>query len=193
MAGSATEAPRFPGELPPIWNMPYHLNPYSLAATCCWPRSMPTDRAGGRQPTGGVTGLAGMGKTQLAVEHAYRQRADYNLVRWVRSEQPTSLLGDYAALAGQRPLASDLRLAEDASQETVAAAVRVWLERHRHWLLVLDNVEEPAVAELLPRSGTGHVLLTTHHEELPKPLAAAAGDPIALADVVAALRRYSLV
>jgi hypothetical protein len=60
--------------------------------------------------------------------------------------EPTSLLGDYAALAGQRPLASDLWLAEDASQKTVAPAVRVWLERHRRWLLVLDNIEEPAAS-----------------------------------------------
>lgn len=36
-------------------------------------------------------------------------------------------------------------------------------------------------------------MLTTHHKELPEPLAAAASDPLALADAVAALRRYSLV
>jgi hypothetical protein len=63
-----------------------------------------------------LTGLGGMGKTQLAVEHAYRQRADYDLVWWVRSEQPTSLLGDYAALAGQAPLVADPRLAETAAE-----------------------------------------------------------------------------
>jgi hypothetical protein len=50
-------------------------------------------------------------------------------------------------------------------QETIGAAVRGWLERHRRWLLVLDNVAEPAaVAELLPLSGTGHVLLATQAE-----------------------------
>jgi tetratricopeptide (TPR) repeat protein len=96
-------------------------------------------------------------------------------VWWVRSEQLTSLLGDYAALAGQPQLASDLRLTEDASQEAIAEAVRVWLERRRRWLLVLDNVAEPqAVAELLPRSGTGHVLLTTQAETGWEPLA----DPL---------------
>jgi hypothetical protein len=75
-------------------------------------------------------------------------------------------------LAGQPPLAADLRPAEEAPQEALAAAVRGWLERQRRWLLVLDNVEEPAaVAELLPRSGTGHVLLTSQAETGWEPLA----------------------
>jgi tetratricopeptide (TPR) repeat protein len=108
----------------------------------------------------------------VAGRHPYRQRADYDLVWWVGGQQPTSLLGDYAALAGQSPLAVDLKLAEDGPQEVVVAAVRAWLERHRRWLLVLDNVEEPqAAAELLPRSATGHVLLTSQAEAGWEPLA----------------------
>jgi TIR domain/Tetratricopeptide repeat len=172
-AGSATEAPRFPGELPPIWNVPYHPNPYFtgrdllLAEICARVTAPEADR---RRVV--LTGLGGIGKTQLAVEYAYRQRADYDLVWWLRSEQPTSLLSDYAALAEQPPLAADFRLPEDAPQEAAASAVRVWLERHRRWLLVFDNVDEPqAVAELLPRSGTGHVLLTTQAETGWEPLA----------------------
>src|SRR6266508_590527 len=171
-AGSATEAPRFPGELPPVWNVPYHPNPYFTGRRLLLAEvhgRLTAPEADRRRVV--LTGLGGMGKTQLAVEHAYRQRADYDLVWWVRCEQPTSLLGDYAALAGQ-PLAADLRLAEDASQEAVAAAVRVWLERHRRWLLVLDNVEEPqAVVELLPRSSTGHVVVTSQAEAGWEPLA----------------------
>jgi hypothetical protein len=173
---SATEAPRFPGELPPVWNVPYHPNPYFTGRDLL----LAEIHAGLTAPEAAsqrvvLTGLGGMGKTQLVVEYAYRQRVDYDLVWWVRSEQPSSLLGDYAALAAQPPLAADLRLAEDASQEAAAEAVRVWLERHGRWLLVLDNVAEPAaVVELLPRSGTGHVLLTTQAEVGWEPLA----DPI---------------
>jgi tetratricopeptide (TPR) repeat protein len=172
-AGSATEAPRFPGELPPVWNVPYHPNPYFTGRDLLFTElhgrltAPETDR---RRVV--LTGLGGVGKTQLAVEYAYRQRAAYDLVWWVRSDQPTSLLGDYAALAGQSPLAADFKAAQDASQEAAAAAVRGWLERHRRWLLVMDNLAEPAaVAELLPRSGTGHVLLTTQAETGWEPLA----------------------
>ena len=173
LAGSATETPRFPGELPPVWNVPSHPNPYFTGRDLLLAEihsHLTAPEAKRRRVV--LTGLGGVGKTQLVVEHAYRQRADYDLVWWVRSEQPTSLLGDYAALAAQPPLAADLRLAEDAPQEAVAVAVRGWLERHRRWLLVLDNVQEPqAVAELLPRSATGHVLLTTQAETGWEPLA----------------------
>jgi TIR domain/NB-ARC domain len=170
---SATEAPRFPGELPPVWNVPSHHNPYfagrelvlaELQARLTAPETTSRRVA--------LTGLGGVGKTQLAVEYAYRQRADYDLVWWVRGEQPTSLLGDYAVLAVQHPLAADLGLRQDAPQEAVAAQVRGWLELHRRWLLVLDNVEEPqAVADLLPRSATGHVLVTSRADTGWEPLA----------------------
>jgi hypothetical protein len=94
------------------------------------------------------------------------------LVWWVSGGQPTSLLDDYAALAVQLPHAADLKLGEDVPQAAVVAAVRVWLERHRRWLLVFDNVEMPLVVdELLPRSTTGHVLLTSQSETGWEPLA----------------------
>lgn len=52
-AGSAIEAPRFPGELPPVWNLPYHPNPYftgrALLLTDIHARA---HRAGGRHASG---------------------------------------------------------------------------------------------------------------------------------------------
>jgi tetratricopeptide (TPR) repeat protein len=90
------------------------------------------------------------------VEHVYRHHTDYDLVWCVNGEQPASLLADLAALAGQ------LGLAADASQEAQVSALRDWFERHQHWLLVLDNVDDPqAVVELLPRSPTGQVVITS--------------------------------
>ena len=141
---------RFPGELPPIWNVPYHPNPYFIGRDLLLAEihaRLTAPEADGRRVV--LTGLGGVGKTQVAIEYAYRQRADYDLVWWIRGDQPTSLLGDYSALAGQPPLVTDLRPAEDASQEALAAAAREWLEHNRRWLLVLDNTAEPAaVTEL---------------------------------------------
>jgi tetratricopeptide (TPR) repeat protein len=100
-----------------------------------------------------LTGLGGVGKTSVAVEHVYARHPDYELVWCVNGEQPASLLAD---------LASRLGLAPDAAQEAQVAALRDWLERHQRWLLVLDNVENSqAVADLLPRSPSGQVIITS--------------------------------
>jgi tetratricopeptide (TPR) repeat protein len=154
---SATEAPRFPGELPPVWNVPFHPNPFfvgrDLLLAELQERLQAPDMAARRVV---LTGLGGIGKTSVAVEHVYRRHADYDLVWCVNGEQPASLLADLATLAGQ------LGLAADAPQEAQVVALRGWLERHQRWLLVLDNVDDPqAVVELLPRSPTGQVVITS--------------------------------
>jgi predicted ATP-dependent serine protease len=82
-----------------------------------------------------LTGMGGVGKSQLVLEYAYRWQADYDRVWWVRAEQPATLLADYAALAGELELPER----HDPDQRVVVEATRSWLERNRRWLLVLDN------------------------------------------------------
>ena len=45
-----------------------------------------------------IAGLGGVGKTQIAIEYAYRHRDDYEVVWWVRAGEPASLAQDYADL-----------------------------------------------------------------------------------------------
>ncbi|WP_250213011.1 FxSxx-COOH system tetratricopeptide repeat protein [Acrocarpospora catenulata] len=107
-------------------------------------------------------GLGGVGKTQLAVEYAWRYRAHYDLVAWISADQ-TRLVP--AALAA---LAPALRLPSSAATgiPTTARAVRDALERgepYRRWLLIFDNAEEPEdIREFIPR-GAGHVLITSRN------------------------------
>ena len=108
-----------------------------------------------------VHGMGGIGKTRAAVEYAHRHRGDYSAVLFVGAADPAALETNLAALTGV------LRLPEDAVPEhdRRLAAVLRWLETHRDWLLILDNVDTPealeAAAALWPRLEKGHVLLTS--------------------------------
>src|SRR5664279_506391 len=42
---------------------------------------------------------AGVGKTQLAIEYAYRSAADYDLIWWIDAEQPALIAAQLGALA----------------------------------------------------------------------------------------------
>jgi tetratricopeptide (TPR) repeat protein len=149
-----------PNTLPPLTNCPRLPNPdfcgrhhLLLALQAAWRSGMPAKHIQVLQ------GLGGTGKTQLAVEYAYRFASpqQYAVVWWVQAEAPTTLVTDYTALARA------LRLPEAARESPeVVAAVRRWLEQRADWLLIFDNVRRPAdVQEYLPRGAPGHVLITT--------------------------------
>ncbi len=175
MAGTVTPAvalrPRFATVLPPVWNLPYRRNPSFTgreAELTALARHLGEVRTAA--VTQAIQGGGGIGKTTLAAEYAWRHRADFEAVWWVRAEQPASLVGDYAELA------TALGLPEAAlpEQQAVVAAVRRWLATHDCWLLVLDNAEGPQAAtgllpplaqlvDLLPQAIAAHgqVLITT--------------------------------
>ena len=110
--------------------------------------------------TSAITGLGGVGKTQLALEYSYRHADDYQVVWWVRSEEPATLAADYASLAGR------LDLPEKGSQDQRVSveAVRCWLEKNGGWLLVFDNAQDPEeLNDYLPRTGKGDVIITSRN------------------------------
>ena len=103
-------------------------------------------------------GLGGIGKTQVAVEYAYRHRFAYDAVLWVEAETQTTLVSSFVALA--ELLALPERTEED--QRKIVASVLRWLNQHQNWLLLFDNVEDLALLKsFLPASGQGVLLLTT--------------------------------
>jgi hypothetical protein len=106
-----------------------------------------------------ISGLGGIGKTQTAIEYAYRHRDQYRAVLWSGADSRDALVSGFGAIASLL----DLPEKDERDANVVAEAVRRWLERQTGWLLILDNVEElvGVVKPFLPASGTGHVLMTT--------------------------------
>jgi tetratricopeptide (TPR) repeat protein len=103
-------------------------------------------------------GLGGVGKTQTAVEYAYRNGHEYDAVFWVKAETESALVSGFVEIA--RLLNLPLKDAKDEN-ETVQD-VRRWLDQNEKWLLLCDNADDPAILkDFLPRDRMGHILLTS--------------------------------
>lgn len=154
-------APPFPGCLPRLWNVPYRSNRHFCGRVELLEL---LDQGLDRRPgvrAQALIGLGGVGKTQLAVEYAYRHVDRFDVVWWVRAEDPLSLKADFAALAPALGLGS-----EKAELDDRATVAREWLEHHAGWLLVLDNADDSAtVADIVPRGGGGEVLITSQGQD----------------------------
>ena len=106
-----------------------------------------------------LCGLGGIGKTQTALEYAYRFYDAYQSIFWLPAETTEMLARHCQSLIRRLGIASTLT---EQAPEASLELLRTWLETHQNWLLILDNVELVAVIEpLLPTLFHGHLLLTT--------------------------------
>jgi tetratricopeptide (TPR) repeat protein len=109
-----------------------------------------------------LQGLGGVGKTAIAIEYAYRHRADYDLVWWIPADQLPLVRASLAALAGRLGLeAAQVTGIEGATQAALDALRRG--DPYRRWLLIFDNADQPEeIMELIPQ-GPGDVLITSRN------------------------------
>jgi len=114
----------------------------------------------------GLTGMGGIGKTQLAVEYVYRYQESYpDGIFWVNAADP--LAQGLAHIGGR--LRPEVR-AEPSDRQIQVAFEE--LNRRRNALLVFDNLEDPAQlarpvgSEGIPVNLASRVLFTTRHREL---------------------------
>jgi len=149
-----------------LWNVPYRRNPFFTGREDVIQRlhaALLASRTGAMSPTQAITGLGGIGKTQTALEYAYRSRDEYRAVFWVRADTRETLISDFMAIAELLHLPEQ----HEQDQSRVAQAVRRWLNEHEGWLLILDNVEEmQMIGDFLPEASNGHILLTTRAQAL---------------------------
>jgi tetratricopeptide (TPR) repeat protein len=155
----------------PAWNVSYLRNPFftgreellkqlhynltqNRAAALTQAPARPEDSAQAQA----IHGLGGIGKTQTAVEYAYRYRDDYHAVLWVNAATRDELVTSFVGLA----TLLNLPERQEHDQPKIVAAVKHWFTAHDGWLLIVDNADDLAMAgEFLPTGGKGHLLLTT--------------------------------
>jgi tetratricopeptide (TPR) repeat protein len=111
--------------------------------------------------TQAVHGLGGVGKSELALQHAEACRGQYQLIWWIIAEDSDQIQAGLAALA-------DRLCRQAAGAGTTADAARwaaAWLQAHSGWLLILDNVSNPGdVESLLGLLTSGHIVITTRRD-----------------------------
>jgi tetratricopeptide (TPR) repeat protein len=106
----------------------------------------------------GISGLGGIGKTQTALEYAYRYAGEYQAVLWVRADSLPALTSSFVEVARVLELPEH----HERDQRIIVAAVLRWLRQNSQWLLIFDNMDDLSIAEpFLPKAGPGHILFTT--------------------------------
>jgi tetratricopeptide (TPR) repeat protein len=106
-----------------------------------------------------ISGLSGIGKTQVALEYIYRHRQDYRHIFWINAASEHTLLADYIAIAGIIGLPSGAQ-----SLPEIAPVIRAWLAEQQHWLVVFDNVNDLAALQYYApqEQATGRILYITN-------------------------------
>ena len=104
-----------------------------------------------------ISGLGGVGKTQLAAAYMQAHQDEFGIAAWVRAEDGG--IADLAELA----VALALPVAGRTPPERAGDVLMFLANTDRRWLLVLDNVPGPQALAGLPSSGTGRILVTSRH------------------------------
>ncbi|HLZ63345.1 MAG TPA: tetratricopeptide repeat protein [Ktedonosporobacter sp.] len=176
LLGSApAEEMQQPAITEPLWYVPFSRNPCFTGREQIF--HMLHTRLSNLQPgalsrVSVLTGLGGIGKTQVAIEYVYRYIRAYSAIFWVAAETSESLMTSLRQIANQL----DLPERQTAEQSKLLAAVRQWLATHTDWLLIGDNVEDPELFQsVLPSRLQGALLLTTRRQTL-----GSMAEPVAL-------------
>ena len=150
--------------VPNLDNLPYSQNPLFIDREDIFGQLEHTffneTVAASSQPIA-LCGLAGIGKTQIALTYAHRNAQKYRHIFWINARE--SLVADFVKIAKTLKLPERNR----GNQATIVTAVKYWLQTNGEWLLVLDDVELlEEVNDVIPLNFGGHILLTTQLQSL---------------------------
>ncbi len=107
-----------------------------------------------------ISGLAGIGKTELACYYSRHAEQPYVLRVWFCADSEARLLKDYREFAEQFNL-----IDEKVSDADVIYLVKGYLERTKNGLVIYDNAgSRKEIEKFIPQNG-GHLIITTYRRE----------------------------
>ena len=105
-----------------------------------------------------LSGLGGIGKTQLANYYIHHASHNYSFKAWFKADSKEILEQQYWQLAQTLELIKE----KDTSDQAITR-LKTWFIENPDWLLVYDNVESyGAIYPLLPERN-GHILMTSRN------------------------------
>ncbi|ADP80951.1 FxSxx-COOH system tetratricopeptide repeat protein [Pseudofrankia inefficax] len=108
-----------------------------------------------------ITGMVGVGKTQVATEYTYRFSSDYDIVWWISAEHSTLIAASLMDLG--RELNMDVGTEADSAVRRVVDALRAG-QPYSRWLLVFDNANEiEMVRNYFPTGTAGDILIVARN------------------------------
>jgi hypothetical protein len=109
-------------------------------------------------------GMAGVGKTQTAIEYVYVNREKYDRIYWITAETEASILSGFQEIAIRTQYLAPLSI-QNPDDKLVAKFVLSWLRQQNNWLIVLDNFDDiTIVKDYLPERGPDrHTLISTRN------------------------------
>jgi tetratricopeptide (TPR) repeat protein len=160
-----------PGPFQPIWSTEIPSRNLNFTGRVAELEALRTNlvvRSRPHPPAQVISGMGGIGKTEIATEYIHLYRDEYEIIWWIRAEHHDRVRDALVSL-GQR---LELRLAGAGSgrDRTIAAVLEALESGVRpHWLLVFDNAAQPLdLQRYLPTCPPGgHIIITSRLQNWP--------------------------
>jgi Cdc6-like AAA superfamily ATPase len=110
-----------------------------------------------------LSGMGGIGKTQIAIRYAKRHHTSYSSVFWVNATSESTLTTSLRRLAPQILPGETI---DQLDNDQLWVQISLWLSKleNSRWLLIFDNYDDPdqyQIEQYYPFVAHGSVIITT--------------------------------